>query len=61
MRSWYRDGINPAELWGVATRDMDKPRRKRGEAARRRRVAKRKARKMGVALKSYLRRQPDGA
>jgi hypothetical protein len=61
MRSWFKEGLNPADLYGVATRNMSEPRRKRGEAARKRRRAKTAAKRMGVTLKSYLRRQPDGA
>lgn len=61
MRNRVKDGLPPDELWGVAPRDMSQPRRKRGEAARKRRRAKKAAKKMGVTLKSYLRRQPDGA
>lgn len=48
-------GIPPNELWGVAMRDMSKPRRNRGEKARARRRAKQAAKRMGVTLKSYLR------
>lgn len=48
-------GMPPSELWGVATRDMSKPRRKRGEKARARRRAKREAKRQNVTLKSYLR------
>lgn len=48
-------GMPPIELWGVATRDMSKPRRKRGAKACARRRAKRAAKRKGVTLKSYLR------
>jgi hypothetical protein len=48
-------GVPPSELWGVATRDASKPRRKRGDKARARRRAKQAAKRMGVTLKSYLR------
>jgi len=47
--------MHPSELWGVAARDMSKPRRKRGEQARARRRAKRAAKLKGVTLKAYLR------
>lgn len=50
-------GLHPNELWGVAARDMSKPRRKRGDKARARRRAKRAAKRQGVTLKSYLRQQ----
>lgn len=50
--SW---GTHPSELWGVAARDMSKPRRKRSDKARARRRAKRAAKGQGVTLKSYLR------
>lgn len=66
MRFYYRTrfsdprgalgtGLPPEELWGVAERDLGKPRRRRGEAARVRRRAKRAAAKAGVTLKSFLR------
>lgn len=48
-------GMPPNELWGVAMRDMSKPRRKRGDKARARRRAKQAAKRQGVTLKSYLR------
>lgn len=54
-RSRFADGMAPSELWGVATRDMNKPRRKRGEAARARRKAKRQAKALGMTLKGFLR------
>lgn len=41
------------ELWGVSS--GPKPERSRGPAARARRAAKRKAKRMGVTLRWYLR------
>jgi hypothetical protein len=55
MRSLFKDGLHPSELWGIAARDMSKPHRTRGDAARARRAAKRKAKRMGVRLKWLLR------
>ena len=48
-------GLPPDELWGVAQRDMSKPRRVRGVSASARRRARRAAKKKGVTLRSYLR------
>lgn len=48
-------GVHPSELWGVAQRDMWKPRRARSAKAAARRQAKRAAKRQGVTLKSYLR------
>lgn len=48
-------GTPPNELWGVAARDMSKPRRKRSEKAAARRRAKQAAKRANVTLKSYLR------
>lgn len=48
-------GMPPNELWGVAARDMSKPRRKRSDKARARRRAKQAAKRQNVTLKSYLR------
>jgi hypothetical protein len=59
MRSWFKEGRNPEELWGLAPRNMAEPRRKRGENARKRRRAKTAAKRMGVTFKSYLRRLPE--
>ncbi len=55
MRSLFKDGVHPNELWGVSA--GPKPPRSRGEAARARRAAKRKAKRMGVKLKWFLRNQ----
>ena len=49
-------GLPANELWGVATCDRGKRERKRGEAARARRRAKKKAKVMGLTLKAWLRR-----
>lgn len=53
-------GVPPSELWGVAGRDMSKPRRKRSEKAAARRRAKRAAKRQNVTLKSYLRAEQFG-
>ena len=54
-------GLPREELWGVAESDLGKPRRRRGEAARARRRAKRAAAKAAVTLKAYLRRHREVA
>ncbi len=51
--------MNPNELWGVAQRDMGKPRRKRSAEAAKRRRARRSAKKLGISLKAFLRRQAN--
>jgi len=49
-------GLPPSELWGVAMTDrrkgFDPKSPRRGEAARARRAAKRKAKAMGITLKA---------
>jgi hypothetical protein len=53
-RSRFYIGMPPSELWGVqGTRTT----RKRGDAAKARRAAKRAAKRMGVRFKFYLREQ----
>ena len=57
---WYREpkdiggGVPASELWGVAQRDLSKPRRHRGAKACARQRAKQAARRKGVPLKAYL-------
>lgn len=53
MRARFSEaGAPPEELWGAGG---DKPRRQRGEAAKARRLAKRKAKALRMPLKAYLR------
>lgn len=49
-------GAPADELWGVAQRDMGKPRKRRGEKACARRRAKAAARRKRMPLKAYLRK-----
>jgi hypothetical protein len=51
------EGMNPNELWGVAQRDLGKPRRKRSAEAVARRRAKKAAKRAKVALKAWLRKK----
>jgi hypothetical protein len=53
------EGMNPSELWGVAQRDLFRPRRKRSAEAAKRRRARRSAKKLGIPLKQFLRRQAN--
>jgi len=55
-RSRFHIGLPASELWGVQQRDP-KATRKRGDAAKARRKAKRLAKRMGVRFKFYLREQ----
>lgn len=52
---------NPSELWGVAQRDRFRPRRKRSAEAAKRRRARKSAKKLGISLKQFLRRQANKA
>jgi hypothetical protein len=50
-------GLPSVELWGVAQRDLSRPRRTRSDGARARRRARAAAKKQGVPLKAHLRRK----